>query len=461
MNDFTAYGYEAIQELGINYGGGRITYLARKIDDQSLVVIKQFQFARSGSSWEGYKAIEREIDILKQLDHPNIPKYLTKLETPDGYCIVQQYIDARSLADILKSPQLYTPEQVKAVICKLLEVIVYLQDTFTEPLIHRDIKPANILIDDYSNPYLIDFGGAKISEGEGGTTVVVGTAGFMPPEQRLSMFNQTTDIYSLGLTIVSWLTNTEPNEMKEIIDPATNKVDKLLRKLPTYSPRFIEWIEKTLQPNPKERYSNAKLALEAFKPLYVKRVPKLSESVSDLEFASDKLGERISQTISVKNHVEETILEGWWEIVSHPVYPPDTSGYHEWISISPKEFKKNEKKFSITVDTKQLMANKLYERNLLLHTNCEQEIYEVKLKLKTALIPIGRRYIPWLDMMSLWLAGFVVLLASLALLSTLWTIIFFICVVIYNIIIWLWLHRFHILVVGILAFIGFIWWHDR
>jgi serine/threonine protein kinase len=158
---------------------------------------------------------------------------------------------------------------------------------------------------------------------------------------------------------------------KEIIDPATNKVDKLLRKLPTYSPRFIEWIEKTLQPNPKERYSNAKLALEAFKPLYVKRVPKLSESVSDLEFASDKLGERISQTISVKNHVEETILEGWWEIVSHPVYPPDTSGYHEWISISPKEFKKNEKKFSITVDTKQLMANKLYERNLLLHTNCE------------------------------------------------------------------------------------------
>ncbi len=209
----------------------------------------------------GSQAIEREIDILKQLEHPNIPKYLTRLETPDGYCIVQQYIDARSLADVLKSPQLYTPEQVKAVICKLLEVIVYLQDTFTEPLIHRNIKPANILIDDYSNPYLIDFGGAKISGGEGGTTVVVGTLGFMPPEQKLSIFNQTTDIYSLGLTIVSWLTNTESNEMINIIDPATNKVNKLLKKLPMYSPRFIEWIEKILHPNSKERYFNAKLAL--------------------------------------------------------------------------------------------------------------------------------------------------------------------------------------------------------
>jgi serine/threonine protein kinase len=283
-SDFTAYGYEAIQELGVNHSGGRVTYLAKKIDDQSSVVIKQFQFAKSDSSWEGHKAIDREIAILRQLDHPNIPKYLTKLKTPDGFCIVQQYIDARSLADILEGKQqTYTPEQVKDIIDKLLDVLVYLQSNFVEPVIHRDIKPANILIDDYGTPYLIDFGGAKISEGEGGTTIVVGTLGFMPPEQKLGIFNQTTDVYSLGLTIVSWLTRTEPREMRTIIDPATNKIDGLMKKLPSYSPRFIDWIQQVLQPSPKERYSNAKLALEAFKPLYVKRVPKLSGSVPNLK----------------------------------------------------------------------------------------------------------------------------------------------------------------------------------
>jgi serine/threonine protein kinase len=64
-----------------------------------------------------------------------------------------------------------------------------------------DIKPANILIDRSCQPYLIDFGGAKVSEGEGGSTVAIGTLGFIPPEQRFQQFNKTTDIYSLGLSI--------------------------------------------------------------------------------------------------------------------------------------------------------------------------------------------------------------------------------------------------------------------
>jgi serine/threonine protein kinase len=399
-------------------------------------VIKQFQFAKSDSSWEGHKAIDREIAILRQLDHPNIPKYLTKLKTPDGFCIVQQYIDARSLADILEGKQqTYTPEQVKDIIDKLLDVLVYLQSNFVEPVIHRDIKPANILIDDYGTPYLIDFGGAKISEGEGGTTIVVGTLGFMPPEQKLGIFNQTTDVYSLGLTIVSWLTRTEPREMRTIIDPATNKIDGLMKKLPSYSPRFIDWIQQVLQPSPKERYSNAKLALEAFKPLYVKRVPKLSGSVPNLKYELNKLGEVMSKTITVQTKVEDTILDGWWEIVPHPSYPTDSPGYNEWISISPMEFRANDKKISITVNTKQLMANKLYKRKLILHTNCEQDRQEIELQTQTALLPIGRRYIPWLKIAYLWLALFVSSLLSLMAAFLLIAIVLIICFVVGSILV--------------------------
>jgi serine/threonine protein kinase len=406
FNDFKAHGYEAVRELGANYAGGRVTYLARRAVDQSLVVIKQFQFARSSSTWDGHKAIEREIAVLKQLDHPNIPKYLTTFETPDGSCIVQQYIDARSLVDVLKGQQLYTPEQVKDIISKLLEVLVYLQNNFIEPVIHRDIKPANILIDDYGNPYLIDFGGAKVNEGEGGSTVAVGTLGFMPPEQRILKFNQTTDIYSLCLTIVCWLTRTEPSRMDNIINPATNKVVGLMKQLSSYSPRFIAWIEKAVQPDPAERYLDAKAALESFKPLYIKRVPKLSIDISDLKFTANKLGDKISQTIILGNNIPETTLEGWFEIITHPSDPPYAHEHHEWIAISPPKFRSNQEKISISVNTKQLMANSLYKRNLLVHTNCEIEVHELTLHVQTALLPMGRRYLPWLDLLLLWVLSF-------------------------------------------------------
>jgi hypothetical protein len=57
LNDFTAHGYEVIRELGANRGAGRIAYLAREIDSEKLVVIKQFQFAQ-GSGWDGHKEID-------------------------------------------------------------------------------------------------------------------------------------------------------------------------------------------------------------------------------------------------------------------------------------------------------------------------------------------------------------------------------------------------------------------
>jgi hypothetical protein len=57
FNDFTANGYEVIKELGANRGAGRTAYLAREIDSEKLVVIKQFQFVQ-GSGWDGHKEID-------------------------------------------------------------------------------------------------------------------------------------------------------------------------------------------------------------------------------------------------------------------------------------------------------------------------------------------------------------------------------------------------------------------
>jgi serine/threonine protein kinase len=411
MDNFTSRGYEIIKELGANRGAGRVAYLAKQLDNNRLVVIKQFQFARSNSSWDGYKEIEREVAILKQLQHPNIPRYLTAFETEQGSCIVQEYINGRPLSEIISSQQLFTPEQVKDIILQLLEILVYLQESFTDTITHRDIKPANILIDADFQPYLIDFGGAKVSEGLGGSTVAVGTLGFMPPEQRFGQFNKTTDIYSLGLTIVCWLTKTEPNEMYHIINIGNNQVIGLRSQLSTYSLRFVDWLEKVVQPDPKDRYPDAKAALSAFAPLYVKRLPfaivgvqtsalsyrsSLDSSSNELDLAdgsllitatANTLSECITRTCSVKNNVPDTLLEGWWEVAPHPSDPPHTPNSHAWISFGSRKFAGNDLSCDISIDTSKLKADKTYLRAILLHTNSYPETREIALQVRTAAIP--------------------------------------------------------------------------
>jgi serine/threonine protein kinase len=387
MDNFTARGYEIIKELGANRGAGRVAYLAKQLDNNRLVVIKQFQFARSNSSWDGYKEIEREVTILKQLQHPNIPRYLATFETSEGSCLVQEYIDGRSLSEIISSQQLFTPKQVKDIIVRLLEILVYLQESFTEPILHRDLKPANILLDGDLQPFLIDFGGAKVSEGLGGSTVAVGTLGFMPPEQRFQQFNKTTDVYSLGLTIVCWLTRTEPMQMYTLINMGTNRVIGLRESLSTYSLRFVDWLEKVVQPDPNDRYPDAKAALAAFEPLYVKRVPEAIVSTFNLEFISNKLGERMTQTFKVHNNVPETVLEGYWEVASHLSDPPHTPNSHAWISFGARKFAGNDITVDVSIDTSKLKASTTYVRTILLHTNSNLAVQEIELTVRTAPIP--------------------------------------------------------------------------
>lgn len=94
--NFSNYGYQIIRELGHNNIGGRVTYLGKNIKTQKNVVIKQFQFAKLGATWAEYDAYEQEILVLKSLAHPGIPKYLYSFQTTDGFCMIQEYIDAES-----------------------------------------------------------------------------------------------------------------------------------------------------------------------------------------------------------------------------------------------------------------------------------------------------------------------------------------------------------------------------
>lgn len=394
--DLDNFPYQIIRELGHNRAGGRVTYLATNTQTQDRVVVKQFQFARVDADWSGYDAYEREINVLRQLSHPGIPRYLDSFETPGGFCLVQEYKEAIALS----ASQSLTPREVKQVALELLEILVYLQARFP-PVIHRDIKPENILVGQPDESgrravYLVDFGLARIGQGEVTmSSMVKGTLGFMPPEQLFNrQLTEASDLYGLGASLVCLLTGTPSARVGDLMD--TSYQLKFRSLVPQLSLLWTAWLEKLVQPNPSDRYPNAAAALTALKPIDVTRSPQLLLNPAKLEFQAKKLGERMTQTIVLHNPVPETRLSGCWQVAPHPSDPPHRLEAHPWIAIKPAKFEADRVFCQVTVDTGKLMADRVYRRELLLLANVKPDPHTIALEVKTAPFPLKVQLLPYL-----------------------------------------------------------------
>ncbi|MBV8883658.1 MAG: serine/threonine protein kinase [Chroococcidiopsidaceae cyanobacterium CP_BM_RX_35] len=409
--DFSQLGYQVIRELGRNYVGGRVTYLAADTNTQLSVVVKRFQFPGFISNWSGFEAYEREIQVLRSLNHPSIPRYLKSFETSDGFCLVQEFKNAQSLA----IPRSFDADEIKQIAAKVLEILVYLQNR-CPAVIHRDIKPENILVDEHLQVYLVDFGFARIGGGEVGmSSVALGTLGFMPPEQLYNrQLSEATDLYGLGATLICLLTQTKSTAINTLID-ANGRID-FQSLIPKLSRRWINWLEKLVQPNPQNRYASASAALKALEPIALVRQPEAKLSTSSLIFTATSLGEKSTQIITVSNSAPGTLLEGNWEVAPHLSDPPHTPDNHAWISFRPSEFLSNHIKCEVIVDTSKLMANQLYSRQVLLHTNSDPESLPLTIKVQTALLFETQKtpylYLALLCVLSGFLAGWIPSLVS-------------------------------------------------
>ncbi|WP_228055346.1 serine/threonine protein kinase [Lusitaniella coriacea] len=242
---------------------GRRTFLARDLDAQSPVVIKLLLFDPD-FVWDDLKLFEREAETLKSLNHPSIPKYLDSfdvaLEWGKGFAFVQNYIDARSLQDWVQSGRRFSEDELKMMAKELLEILDYLH-TRQPPVIHRDIKPSNILLRDRSgnNPgelHLVDFGSVQTAI-HSGTVTIVGTYGYMPPEQFGGRTVPASDLYSLGATLIYLSTGQHPADLPQ-------KDSHLqFERLVQLSPTFKKWLSQSIKPSLEKRFKSAKTALQA------------------------------------------------------------------------------------------------------------------------------------------------------------------------------------------------------
>ncbi len=144
-------------------------------------------------------------------------------------------------------PRSFSPDEIKQIALSVLEILVYLQNRIP-PIIHRDIKPENILVGDQINVTLVDFGFARIGEGEVAiSSMVKGTLGFMPPEQLFNrQLTAASDLYGLGATLICLLTGTKSTAIGNLINQAYRIHFKHL--VPKLSLRWIDWLQKMVKP---------------------------------------------------------------------------------------------------------------------------------------------------------------------------------------------------------------------
>ena len=256
--------YQVKQQLGKK--AGRRTLLARDLLTGELVVIKLLSFS-SDFEWDDLKLFEREAETLKSLSHSSIPGYLdyfeVNLSALKGFALVQTYIAAQTLEQHLKSGRTFTEAEVKHIALALLEILIYLHER-QPPVIHRDLKPSNILLTNRGNSigqlYLIDFGSVQtVAASEGGTMTVVGTYGYMPPEQFGGRTVCASDLYSLGATLIYLLTGTHPADLPQ------KDFRIQFEQAANLSQGFSEWLKLLTAPNLERRFVSAAVARKALK----------------------------------------------------------------------------------------------------------------------------------------------------------------------------------------------------
>lgn len=251
--------YQLGQKLGQN--ANRQTWRALDLATQphQLVIVKLLAFGCE-VQWDEIKLFEREAQVLKQLNHPQIPKYRDYFCIDDRsryFGLVQEYIPGSSLKELLNQGKRFTEQQVRQIAVDVLNILVYLHE-LNPPVLHRDIKPSNLIWGEHERIYLIDFGAVqdKVAK-EGATFTVVGTYGYTPLEQFGGRAVPASELYALGATLIHLLTGTVPADL-----PQQNLQIQFAERLSS-SPSMVCWLQQLVEPAWERRFSTARLALVA------------------------------------------------------------------------------------------------------------------------------------------------------------------------------------------------------
>ena len=255
--------YYKIQKI-IGKGAFGVVYKAFELFSGRMVAIKQIPV-----NSENKKFVIKEIELLKNLEHPNIVKYYNFLKEENHIYIIMEYLEGSTLREYMKDNIDKIDENIaREIIKQILNALSYLH--YSCDICHRDIKPENIMFtekDNKSTIKLLDFGLSIDSFESKFKLLNCGTITYMAPEQISSKrYTKSVDIWSVGIILYRLLNKgknpfyNNGDKTSVLINNINNKeIEFDLEKCPI-SPICRHFLYKLLDKNPSHRYS-ARLAL--------------------------------------------------------------------------------------------------------------------------------------------------------------------------------------------------------
>jgi serine/threonine protein kinase len=285
--------YEIKSELG--RGGMATVYKAYDPRFEREVAVKVLPSELLHADPQFRLRFEREAKIIAQLEHSAIVPVYDVGEADGQPYFVMRYMNGGSLSDRIKSGSLTIEDAAR-----ILGIIAPgLDEAHSNGIVHRDIKPSNILFDKRGNPYISDFGIAKLSQAQSGNvtgSAIIGTPAYMAPEQAQGIeVDGRADIYALGIILFEILTGKQPYEadtpmavaIKHITDPVPH-----IRQTNPKLPEAVDTIIQTAMAKDKtQRFSTAVDMTNALReaargdPTKIHIKPALAPSGSAMEAA--------------------------------------------------------------------------------------------------------------------------------------------------------------------------------
>lgn len=215
---------------------------------ERAVAIKRFE-VRGATSWKDVELAEREARVLQSLSHPRLPRYIDHFEEGGALYLVMEKIEGESLGSVHKRGAVLGERDVWRLLQDASDVLDYLHGR-APPVIHRDLKPGNVIRRPDGSFAFVDFGAVRDKLRPKGGSTVVGTFGYMAPEQVQGRAMPASDVYAVGATAVAMLSGCEPEEL-----PHRGLGIDVARALPGREARLVRVLERMLEPDPERRAS--------------------------------------------------------------------------------------------------------------------------------------------------------------------------------------------------------------
>lgn len=251
--------YEIIKTIG--EGGMANVYLANDTILDRKVAIKVLRGDLSNDE-KFIRRFKREALSVSNLSHPNIVEVYDVGEEDGNYYIVMEYIDGKTLKQLLQKRGALTLNEVIDIMTQLTDGLSHAHEAY---IIHRDIKPQNIMIEDNGLIKITDFGIAMAlnSTQLTQTNSVMGSVHYLPPEQANGKGSTIkSDIYSLGILMYELLTGSVPFKGDTAVEIALKhmkeKVPSIRKQNPTIPQSVENIVLKATAKNPKNRYDSVK-----------------------------------------------------------------------------------------------------------------------------------------------------------------------------------------------------------